>query len=211
MKRLLSLLMLCSLALTTQLMDAGCSSCRSCDGSSEPRLTRRQRRAQSRKTTQVQGRAKTKKSKAKAAPAKPAPVKKSKAKAGKIHHISSKADLDALKAQGKPVVVKYSADWCGACTMIAGYFENLAGEFDDMIFAEVNIDKDGGLSGKEGVKALPTIHIHKAKVGKVGELVPANKVGKVGELVGANKDALHQLVKAHSQKAKVVKEIKSRR
>ena len=197
MKRLLSLLMLCSLALTTQLIDAGCSSCRSGDGGSEPRLTRRQRRAQRRGTTQVQARSKTKssyakatkdkkKSKAKAAPAKPAPVKKdAPAKAGKIHHVSSKADLDALKAQGKTVVVKYSADWCGACTMIADYFKKLAGEFDNVVFAEVNIDKDGGLSGKEGVKALPTIHVHKGSK-------------KAGELVGANKEALHQLVQKHA-------------
>lgn len=192
MKRLFSLLMLCSLALTTQLINAGCA----CDGSSR-KMSRRERRAQRHANNkQIQARSKTKKRKTKAAPAKPAPVKKAipskakkstPAKAGKVHIVKSKADLDALKAKGKTVVVKYSADWCGACKVIEKYFQELAGEFKDFVFVTVNTDKDGGLSRDVGVKALPTIHIHKG-----------GKKQKTGELVGANKEALHSLVKSHA-------------
>ncbi len=166
MKRLLSLLILCSLGLSMQTIEGA-----------------------SKKTTKKSSRKKSngkkKSSKRKA--------KTTSTKKGKVVVVKNKAHLNDLMGQGKPVMVKYKAEWCGACTMIAKDFEKLAQEFKDMIFAEVDVDKTPKISDEHKVRAMPTIHVFKD--GK-----------KVDETIGANKDLLRNLAVKHSAgKAKKAK------
>ena len=46
--------------------------------------------------------------------------------ATKLTIISSKKDYDALLSGKKPVVIDFMASWCGKCSMIAPYVEELA-------------------------------------------------------------------------------------
>ena len=45
--------------------------------------------------------------------------------ATKLSIINSKKNYDALLKQGKPVVIDFMASWCGKCSMIAPYIEEL--------------------------------------------------------------------------------------
>ncbi|KAK7910333.1 hypothetical protein WMY93_015017 [Mugilogobius chulae] len=59
-----------------------------------------------------------------------------------VKHIESEAEFQAaLKAAGnKLVVVDFTAKWCGPCKMIAPLFEEMAGEFTDVVFLKVDVD-----------------------------------------------------------------------
>jgi len=67
---------------------------------------------------------------------------------------------DLLNA-GKPVVVKFSAVWCGPCKQIASPFEQVTNEpeFSGITFLAADIDQADGkaLSGQYGVMGVPTI------------------------------------------------------
>ena len=66
-------------------------------------------------------------------------------------------DLEVLKATG-PVVVDFSAPWCGPCKMIAPLLEQLAGEFSGTLkFAKLNVDDAPEWAGRYGVRGVPTL------------------------------------------------------
>lgn len=48
------------------------------------------------------------------------------AEATKLTIISTKKEFDQVLASDKPVVIDYMASWCGKCSMIAPYLEELA-------------------------------------------------------------------------------------
>lgn len=45
--------------------------------------------------------------------------------ATKLTIINSKKEYDALMKSGKPLVIDFMASWCGKCSMIAPYIEEL--------------------------------------------------------------------------------------
>jgi len=57
----------------------------------------------------------------------------------------------------KPVVVKFSANWCGACKEIAQAYEELAKQKTDLAFCVVDIDANKDLAQKFNINGVPTI------------------------------------------------------
>lgn len=61
-----------------------------------------------------------------------------------------------------PVLVKFSASWCGPCRAIAPAIEELAKELDGQaIIAGVDVDQSPGLPAKYGIRAVPTFILFK--------------------------------------------------
>lgn len=62
----------------------------------------------------------------------------------------------------KPVMVDFSAEWCGPCKMAGPVIDELAEEYKDkMIIGKVDVDADKITAGKYGVMSIPTVIIFK--------------------------------------------------
>jgi thioredoxin 1 len=58
----------------------------------------------------------------------------------------------------KPVVMVFSAPWCGYCKRLKPALMQLAGEVDAKVnFAGVNIDEEKELAAKYAIETIPTL------------------------------------------------------
>ena len=65
-------------------------------------------------------------------------------------------ESEVLKST-QPVVVDFTAIWCGPCKMLAPVLEVLAGEFTGKIkFAKVNVDEAPAVAGQFAITAQVT-------------------------------------------------------
>ena len=65
---------------------------------------------------------------------------------------------DQIIQSGKPTVIKFSADWCGACRMVGDSFKELSREraHANIDFVEIDVDKIPDVAQREGVRGIPT-------------------------------------------------------
>ena len=80
-----------------------------------------------------------------------------------------------------PVVVDFTATWCGPCQRIAPKFVEFAAKYTDCVFVKVDVDENEETAQACGISAMPTFQCWKG--GK-----------KVDELVGASNEKLEALV-----------------
>lgn len=82
---------------------------------------------------------------------------------------------EALKNNDK-VIVKYYADWCGSCRLMAPKFKKMAAkeEYADVAFLDVNAEESPEARKAAGVDNLPFFAAFKD-----GELVEGSSAGKI--------------------------------
>lgn len=88
-------------------------------------------------------------------------------------------NYDNLLAQGKPIVIDFSAEWCGPCRKMAPIVEQLAQEYDGkVIIGSCNVDENEELASKFGVRSIPAIFFVKdgQPIDKIIGAVPASTV-----------------------------------
>ena len=69
-------------------------------------------------------------------------------------------DSQAAKLADHPkAVVKFFADWCGSCKLMAPKFKRMSDDerFSDVAFLDVNAEENPELRAKAGVNNLPFI------------------------------------------------------
>ena len=61
-------------------------------------------------------------------------------------------------AQGLPVVIDFSATWCGPCKKIAPIIEELAAEYEGKVnIFKYDVDENDELTSKFGIRNVPTV------------------------------------------------------
>ena len=93
---------------------------------------------------------------------------------GGVKMVATKAEFDALVAGDKPVVVDFTATWCGPCQRIAPEFAALADANPDLEFIKVDVDENEDTAAACGIQAMPTFHFYKGGA-KVHEFSGASK------------------------------------
>ena len=81
-----------------------------------------------------------------------------------ILHVS-KNNFDSIKANDKPILLDFYADWCGPCRIVSPIIEEIAKENPQYLIGKVNIDKEPELAQKFNVLSIPTLTV--IKDGKV--------------------------------------------
>ena len=84
-----------------------------------------------------------------------------------ILHLTEDTFDETIKNAKGPVLVDFWAAWCGPCKTIAPYLDQIAGEMEGRAtVAKVNVDENGDLSARFGVRSIPTLLVFKG-----GEMV----------------------------------------
>lgn len=75
-----------------------------------------------------------------------------------MEKIITDANFDAIVAEGLPVVLDFSATWCGPCKKIAPIIEELAGEYEGKVnIGKCDVDDNEELTAKFGIRNVPTV------------------------------------------------------
>jgi thioredoxin 1 len=91
-----------------------------------------------------------------------------------VKHCESADEFKALKTGSKPLLVDFTATWCGPCKMIGPYFEELALKFPDVVFVKVDVDELDDVAAACGISAMPTFQLYSNGV-MVKEMCGADK------------------------------------
>ena len=74
----------------------------------------------------------------------------------------NKRTLDEYVAEGKTVLVEFSAPWCVYCRRLAPAMEKIAEEYKDILtVGSVNIDNEQKLARQERIEVVPTLVLYK--------------------------------------------------
>lgn len=75
-----------------------------------------------------------------------------------MEKIITDANFSELLETGLPIVLDFSATWCGPCKKIAPIIEELAGEYDGrVIVGKCDVDENEVLTSKYGIRNIPTV------------------------------------------------------
>ena len=75
-----------------------------------------------------------------------------------MEKIITDATYAEIEAAGLPLVIDFSATWCGPCKKIAPIISELAGEYDGKVnIYKCDVDDNDELTAKFGIRNVPTV------------------------------------------------------
>ncbi len=75
-----------------------------------------------------------------------------------MEKIITDQNYESIVAEGLPVVLDFSATWCGPCKKIAPYIAELADEYEGKVnVGKCDVDDNEELTAKFGIRNVPTV------------------------------------------------------
>ena len=72
--------------------------------------------------------------------------------------ILTDSNFAEIQAQGLPLVIDFSATWCGPCKKIAPIIDELAGQYEGRaIVCKCDVDECDELTANFGIRSVPTV------------------------------------------------------
>lgn len=102
--------------------------------------------------------------------------------------IINNSNFQEALSQSLPLVIDFSATWCGPCKKIAPIIDELSEEFDGQVLVcKADVDENDELTAKYGIRNVPTVlFIRNGEVvdKTVGAAPKATFVEKIQALLG---------------------------
>ena len=100
-----------------------------------------------------------------------------------MHFTDSNFDKEVLES-ATPVLVDFTATWCGPCKMLAPIVEKLANETAGKFkVGKLDIDEAPGVTQRYGVRGVPTVMVFKGGQ-KIGQHVGVTNRETLMKLLG---------------------------
>ena len=75
-----------------------------------------------------------------------------------MEKIITDSNFESVLAEGLPIVLDFSATWCGPCKATAPILDSLAEEYKDKIIVyKVDVDKEQELASMFGIRSIPSL------------------------------------------------------
>ncbi len=79
-----------------------------------------------------------------------------------VHHVTADTFQDEVLEADLPVLVDFTAVWCGPCKMLAPVVEELAGEWEGRVkVVKLDVDHNQALAMNYQVMGVPTLILFK--------------------------------------------------
>ena len=79
----------------------------------------------------------------------------------KVNHLSSTTAFNTALQEADYVFVKFSASWCGPCKQLAPIVAQLAKQFENVLFIDIDYNAFTALAKSYSVRNIPSIFLFK--------------------------------------------------